>query len=57
MPTLEARADVPASDDLIEPMERLESHMATQLKKAVATLSASNAMKRAGGKGGAAKDQ
>ena len=50
-------ADVPASDDLIERMERLESHMATQLMKAVATLSASNSTKRAGGKCGAAKDQ
>ena len=48
---------MPASDDLIEPIERLESHTATLLMKAVATLSASNATKRASGKRGAAKDQ
>lgn len=53
LPTLEQKNDIPAADDLVEPMEKLDSHMSTQLMKAVATLSASNATKRAG-RGGAA---
>lgn len=48
MPTLEQRGEVTAADDLDASLEKLESHMATQLMKAVATLSASNATKRAG---------
>lgn len=52
LPTLEKKNDMPAADDLVEPMERLETWNATQLMKAVATLSASNATKRAG-RGGA----
>jgi len=55
MPSLEKRNDVPAADDLVGPLEKLDTHMSTQLMKAVATLSASNATKRAG-KGGAAGD-
>lgn len=54
--TLEKRSDVVASEDLVEAMDKLDINMSTQLMKAVATLSASNATKRAG-KGGAAKDQ
>ena len=50
MPTLESRADMPASYDLVEPMEKLKYHIATQLMKAVATFNASV-------RGGAAKDQ
>lgn len=57
IPTLEAKGEVAASDDLVEPLEKLETHLSTQLMKAVATLSASNATKRAGGKGGAAGKQ
>ena len=56
MPTLEKQNGLAAADDLTEPMEKLDLAMSTQLMKAVATLSASNATKRAG-KGGAAKDQ
>lgn len=48
MPTLEQRGEVPAADDLDESLEKLDNLMATQLMKAVATLSASNATKRAG---------
>lgn len=55
LPALEQRNDVAAADDLTESLEKLDSHMATQLMKAVATLSASNATRRAG-KSGAAKD-
>lgn len=53
-PSLERRNDVSAADDLEEPLERLDNHKTTQLMKAVATLSASNATKRSkkGGDGG-----
>lgn len=44
---LEKRNDQVALDDPVEPMEKMDSHMATQLMKAVATLSASNTTKRA----------
>lgn len=56
MPSLEQRNDVAAADDLSEPLEKLDSHMATQLMKAVANLSASNATKRAG-RGSAAAEK
>ena len=46
VPSLEQRNDVAADDDLTEAMEKPDTHMTTQLKKAVATLSASNATKR-----------
>ena len=55
LPALERRGDVAAADDLDGPLGELESHMTAQLMKAVATLSASNATKRANGKGGAAE--
>lgn len=55
MPSLEKRNEISAAEDMIEPLERLDSHMTTQLMKAVATLSASNATKKAG-RGGAAGD-
>ena len=57
MPILEGRNDMAASEDLDEPLETLASHMSTQLMKAVATLSASNATKGAKGKGGHAGEQ
>lgn len=47
MPTLEERGEVPAADGLNASLEKLDSHMATQLMKALATLSTSNATKRA----------
>jgi len=56
LPTLEQRNSSAASDDLVEPLEKLDAMMATQLMKAVASLSASNATKRAG-KGGAAGEK
>lgn len=46
LPALERRTEVAFAADLEEPLERLDSHMATQLMKAVATLHASNATKR-----------
>lgn len=54
LPTLERRGDIVMADDLEKPLGELESHLATQLMKAVATLSASNATKRAKNRGGAA---
>ena len=56
MPTLERRNEIAAADDLQESMNKLETHLSTQLMKAVATLSASNATKRAG-KGGVAGEK
>ena len=53
--TLQQRNEVAAADDLTEAMDKLDSHMTTQLMKAVATLSGSNATKR-NGKGGPAED-
>lgn len=50
------RNEVAASDNLTEPLEKLDSHMSTQLMKAAATLDASNAKKRSKGKGGAADE-
>lgn len=56
LPTLERRTEVPASDDLDDPMAKMEGLMSQQLMKAVATLSASNATKKASGSGGRAAD-
>jgi hypothetical protein len=53
MPVLEGRNDVAAADDLDDTLEKLDSHMATQLMKAVASLSATNAVKRGNGDGAA----
>ena len=53
LPALQHRNEVAATDDLTEAMDKLDSHMTTQLIKAVATLSAINATKRTG-KGGPA---
>lgn len=57
MQSLERRGVMAASDDLDEPLETLQSHMTSQLMKAVAKLSASNATKRVKGKGGPADGQ
>ena len=56
MPSLEQRNDVAAAEELSEPLKTLDGHIATQLMKAVATLSASNATKRAG-RGSAAAEK
>jgi hypothetical protein len=48
MPVLEGQNDIPATDDLEEVMEKLDTHVATQLMKAVAPLHATNAVKRSG---------
>lgn len=56
MPALEQRYDMAPADDLDEAVTKLETHMTTQLMKAVASLSATNAVKRTG-KDGAAKKQ
>lgn len=45
LPSLKRRREVVAADFLDGPISKLESHMATQLMKEVATLSASNATK------------
>lgn len=50
-PGLERRQDMAAADDLVDTMDTLDSHMMTQLIKAVATLKASNAGKKSGSKG------
>lgn len=55
LPTLQQRNEVAAADDLNEAMDKLDSHMTTQLMKALGTLSASNATKWTW-KGGAAGD-
>jgi hypothetical protein len=49
MPALEGRSDIAAADDLDEALSQLDSHMASQLMKAVASLSATNAVKRNNG--------
>jgi hypothetical protein len=53
MPALEGRNDVPAAEDLADTLEKLDTHMASQLMKAVASLSATNAVKRGSGDGAA----
>lgn len=46
---------MPTADDMLEIMEKMDSHYNTQLLKAVATLKAHNAGKKTGqGRGGAA---
>lgn len=44
------------TDYLDEVLTTMESHLSSQMFKAVATLKASNATKRAGKKGGAADE-
>ena len=63
MPRLDRRGNMAAADDLDaaaedldEVLAEMDAHANTQLMKAVATLSASNATKRAKGKGGASAD-
>lgn len=46
--TLQKRNDPAPADDLIKPLDKLDSHMATQLMKSVATLHAINKTKKAG---------
>ena len=41
-----------ASEEMVEPLETLASHVSTQLMKAESTLRASDETKRAKGKGG-----
>jgi hypothetical protein len=53
MPALEGRNDVAAADDLNDALEKLDTHMAFQLMKAVASLSTTNAVKRVSGDGAA----
>jgi hypothetical protein len=53
MPALEGRNDVSAADDLDDTLGKLDTHMASQLMKAVASLSATNAVKRGSGDGAA----
>jgi hypothetical protein len=44
MPVLEGQNEIPATDDLDEVIEKLDTHMATQLMKAAAPLHATNAV-------------
>jgi hypothetical protein len=53
IPALEGRNDVSAADDLDDTLEKLDMHMESQLMKAVASLSATNAVKRGSGDGAA----
>jgi hypothetical protein len=55
MPVLEGQNEIPATDDLDEVMEKLDTHKATQLMKAAASLHATNAVKRSGDGGAASK--
>ena len=56
MPTLEPRNEIAAADDLKETMEKLDTHMTTQLMKEVATLNASNSTKKARNGGSAGRN-
>jgi hypothetical protein len=53
MPALEGRNDIAAADDLDDTLKKLDTHMASQLMKAVASLSVTNAVKRGSGDGAA----
>jgi hypothetical protein len=53
MPALEGRNDVSAAEDLDDTLEKLDTHMASQMMKAVASISATNAVKRGSGDGAA----
>jgi hypothetical protein len=46
MPVLEGQNDTPATDDLGDIMEKPDTHMATQLMKAAASLHVTNSVKR-----------
>lgn len=46
LPGLERRQDMTAEDDIVEVMEKLDTHLTTQLIKEVATLKTSNAGKK-----------
>jgi hypothetical protein len=52
---LEGQTEIPAKDDLNEVMEKLGTHMGTQLMKVAASLHANNAVKRSGDEGAASK--
>lgn len=54
--SLESCNDMDSSDDFVEPLDILTSHMSTQLLKEINNLSTINATKSAKGNGGAAKD-
>jgi hypothetical protein len=55
MPVLEGQNEIPATDDLDDVMEKLDTHMATKLMKAAVSLHAINAAKRSGYGGAASK--
>jgi hypothetical protein len=55
MPVPEGQNEIPATDNLDEVMEKLDTHMATQLMKAAASLQATNAVKRSEDGGSASK--
>jgi hypothetical protein len=55
MLVLEGQNEIPATDDLDDVMEKLDTHMATQLMKAAATLHATNAAKPSGNGGAASQ--
>jgi hypothetical protein len=55
MPVLEGNNDTAATDDLDDVLEKLDTHMATQLMKAAASLHATNAVKRSGDGGAASQ--
>lgn len=52
IPALEKHGEQPTEDILQKPLADLDHHMTSQLMKAVAALSASNDMKKAGRSGG-----
>lgn len=58
-PLLKRRGEIVMSNDLVEQMETLETHLSSQILEAVATLKASSATRRASkvkDKGGAAEE-
>jgi hypothetical protein len=55
MPVMEGQNEIPATDDLEDVMDKLDTHMATQLMKAAASLHAANAVKRSGDGGTASQ--
>jgi hypothetical protein len=55
MPVLEGQNEISATDDQDEVMEKMDTHMATQLIKATASVHATNAVKRSGDGGATSK--
>jgi hypothetical protein len=55
MPVLEDQTEIPATDDLNDVMDKLDTHMAIQLMNAAASQHATNAVKRSADGGAASQ--